>query len=288
MILILDAYFLENNNRNFNDMYLWYCGFEKCSPEHSFGPAVRPNYLLHYVLDGKGYYYVDNKKYTVCKNQGFLIAPNVVTFYHADNSDPWTYLWLGIDGNKVEFYLKSVGLDENNLIFTSESNDELKGYVMEMLKHHKITPYDSFKIEGLLYLFFSNLAKYNNSVSFNNENASRNMYINKAMEFIQHNYFSSIKVADIANYVCLNRSYLTSIFQKQLNMSPQQFLMEYRIRKGADLLITTDLSIRSISYSCGYTDSSTFSKAFKKLKGISPNEYRLNKKFSTSKLLAID
>lgn len=269
-------------------MYLCYCGFEKCASLHSFGPAIRPNYLLHYVLDGKGYYYVDNKKYTVSRNQGFLIAPNVVTFYQADKDEPWTYLWIGIDGDNVEFYLKSVGLDKTNLIFTSESNDELKGYVMEMLKHHKITPYDSFKIEGLLYLFFSNLAMHNDSICSNNENVSSNMYINKAIEFIQYNYFSPIKVKDIANYVCLNRSYLTCIFQKQLNMSPQQFLMEFRITKGVDLLKTTDLSIRSIAYSCGYTDAATFSKAFKNLKGISPNEYRLNNDFFTSKLLLKD
>ena len=91
---MLDVYYLENTNRNFNDMYLCYCGFEKCTPLHSFGPAIRPNYLLHYVLDGKGYYYANNKKYTVTKNEGFLINPNVITFYEADEEEPWTYLWI--------------------------------------------------------------------------------------------------------------------------------------------------------------------------------------------------
>ncbi|MGY5240456.1 AraC family transcriptional regulator [Clostridium tertium] len=285
MIFILDVYFLENNNRDFNDMYLCYCGMEKCLPLYSFGPAVRPTYLLHYVIDGKGYYYVDNKKYTVNKNQGFLINPNVVTFYQADEDDPWTYLWIGIDGNRVELYLRSVGLDKNNLIFNCTSNDELKDYVMEMLKHHKITPYDSFKIEGLLYLFFSNLAKDNKNISLNNKDESYNTYINKAIEFIQNNYLSPIKVTDIADYVCLNRSYLTSIFQKHLNMSPQKFLMEFRIAKAAEFLYNTNLPISSIAYSCGYNDPLAFSKAFKKAKGVSPKEYRLDKEEHVSKYL---
>jgi len=285
VIIILEVYFSENNNRDFNDMYLCYCGLEECQPLHYFGPAIRPNYLLHYVLDGKGYYYVDDKKYTVNKNEGFLISPNVVTFYQADKENPWTYLWIGIDGNKVETYLKSVGLNKNNLIFKSNEDDELKRYVMQMLNHHKSTATDAFMIEGLLYFFFSKLAKDNKSLLLNNETPSYNTHINKAIEFIQNNYHSQIKITDIADYVCLNRSYLTSIFQKHLDMSPQKFLMEFRITKASELLYSSDLPIGNIAYSCGYNDPLAFSKAFKKIKGVSPKEYRLNKDYSPSKLL---
>lgn len=266
-------------------MYLCYCGLEKCTPLHSFGPAIRPNYLLHYVLDGKGYYYVNDHKYTVTKNQGFLICPNVVTFYQADKDNPWTYLWLGIDGDKVTTYLQAIGLNENNLIFDSEYASELKDYTLDMLKHHTTSASDSFKIEGLLYLFFSKLSKSCKAINSTTEDESSNIYINKAIEFIQNNYHNQIKVTDIADYICLNRSYLTSIFQKNLKMSPQKFLMEFRITKAAELLYNTDLSIGNIAYSCGYNDPLAFSKAFKKIKGISPKEYRNNKKETTEKFL---
>lgn len=283
---MLDVYYLENTNRNFNDMYLCYCGFEKCVPLHSFGPAIRPNYLLHYVLDGKGYYYVDDKKYTITKNQGFLINPNTVTFYQADKDDPWTYLWIGIDGLKVSHYLKAIGLDKENLIFNYNDPDILKDYLMDMLKNHKSSDSNAFKIEGLLFLFFSKLSENVKSIPNNNNNDMySNLYINKAIEFIQNNYHNQIKVSDIAKYTCLNRSYLTSIFQKYLQMSPQRFLMKFRITKASDLLYNTDLPIRNIAYSCGYSDPLAFSKAFKKIKGVSPKEYRNNKDESTKQFL---
>ena len=275
---MLDIYFLENTNRNFNDLYLCYCGLEKCAPLYSFGPAVRPTYLLHYVLEGQGYYYVNDNKYTVSKNQGFLIEPNVVTFYQADKDNPWTYLWIGIDGDKAKLYLNSAGLNENHLIFTYEKDDSLKEYVLEMLKHHTMSDSDAFKIEGLLYLFFSKLCEDRKEIPSMNKEENTNNYINKAIEFIQNNYHNSIKVTDIANYICLNRSYLTSIFQNNLNMSPQKFLMKFRITKAAELLYNTNLSITNIAYSCGYSDPLAFSKAFKKIKGISPKEYRNTKK----------
>lgn len=282
---MLDIYFLENTNRNFNDLYLCYCGLEKCAPLYSFGPAVRPTYLLHYVLEGQGYYYVNDNKYTVSKNQGFLIEPNVVTFYQADKDNPWTYLWIGIDGDKAKLYLNSAGLNENHLIFTYEKDDSLKEYVLEMLKHHTMSDSDAFKIEGLLYLFFSKLCEDRKEIPSMNKEENTNNYINKAIEFIQNNYHNSIKVTDIANYICLNRSYLTSIFQNNLNMSPQKFLMKFRITKAAELLYNTNLSITNIAYSCGYSDPLAFSKAFKKIKGISPKEYRNTKKETTEKFL---
>ena len=283
---MLDVYYLENTNRNFNDMYLCYCGFEKCVPLHSFGPAIRPNFLLHYVLDGKGYYYVDDKKYTITKNQGFLINPNTVTFYQADKDDPWTYLWIGIDGLKVSHYLKAIGLDKENLIFKYNDPDILKDYLMDMLKNHKSSDSNAFKIEGLLFLFFSKLSENVKSIPSTNDNdLSSNLYINKAIEFIQDNYHNQIKVSDIAAYTCLNRSYLTSIFQKYLQMSPQKFLMNFRITKAADLLYDTDLPIGNIAYSCGYNDPLAFSKAFKKIKGVSPKDYRNNKDESKKQFL---
>ena len=138
---------------------------------------------------------------------------------------------------------------------------------------------------GLLYLFFSKLCENHKETSSLTREENTNNYINKAIEFIQNNYHNPIKVSDIANYVCLNRSYLSTVFQNNLNMSPQKFLMEFRITKAATLLYDTDLPITNIAYSCGYSDPLAFSKAFKKIKGVSPKEYRLKKKETTEKFL---
>ena len=68
-------------------------------------------------------------------------------------------------------------------------------------------------------------------------------------------------------------------------MSPQKFLMKFRITKAAELLYNTDLPISNIAYSCGYSDPLAFSKTFKKIKGVSPKEYRNTKKETTEKYL---
>ena len=99
-------------------------------------------------------------------------------------------------------------------------------------------------------------------------------YVKRAIDFIRENYHDSIKVTDVADYVCINRSYLYTLFRKYLNMSPQQFLALYRITKAAELLKSTDFTVESIALSCGYSDALVFSKAFRLMKGMSPSRFR--------------
>ena len=87
----------------------------------------------------------------------------------------------------------------------------------------------------------------------------------------------------MADYVCINRSYLYSLFQEALEMSPQQFLSRYRITKAAELLLTSSLSIESIALSTGYKDPFVFTKAFKNWTGTSPTMYRKEKKKKSTK-----
>ena len=80
--------YLELENKSFEDFYLKFCGMQECKPNYSYGPAVRPNYLLHYCLSGQGEYHVNNQVYQIKAGDAFLIMPNVVTYYQADQHEP--------------------------------------------------------------------------------------------------------------------------------------------------------------------------------------------------------
>ncbi|GIM28780.1 AraC family transcriptional regulator [Clostridium polyendosporum] len=264
---------LDLARRDTLDLFVCYCGIEECKPGYSYGPAIRSQYLIHYVLDGEGTYYVNNKTYKLKKNQGFLICPNVITFYKADTENPWTYIWIGFDGIKASTYLKYANLHKDNLIFEYDEDDALKEYILDMLKHNTLNYGDELRIQGLLYLFLSRLIHTAPPYLQPKDKASK-LYIVKSIEFIEKNCSNNIKITDIAHYVGLNRSYLTSLFKSNLNMSPQAFLLNFRMDKACELLGNVELSIGDVARSVGYTDALAFSKVFKKSKGMSPREYR--------------
>lgn len=268
-----DSYVLQLQDRKFKDLYLMTCGYAKCDPLHSFGPAVRPNYIIHFVLEGRGKYQVGDEVYEISGGQGFLIEPEVLTFYQADAKDPWTYLWIGFQGEKAQEFMKDIGLNSQKLIFRSKHAEKLKEIVVSMLKNNTYSVTSQFILEGLLYTFLSVLTE-DIEITFSSEKERENLYIRKAIEYIQNTYSNNIKVTDIASYVCINRSYLYTLFQKNTGMSPQEYLANYRLTRAAELLDVTDLPVSSVAMSCGYRDPLVFSKAFKGKKGISPSQYR--------------
>ena len=80
---------------------LYFCGSEHCTPGHSYGPAVRPHYLLHIILQGHGRYQYKGETYALQAGDAFLISPAEVTYYQADEVHPWSYAWVGFDGQAV-------------------------------------------------------------------------------------------------------------------------------------------------------------------------------------------
>lgn len=267
------AYKLDFNNEKKGSLYVNCCGCSQTQPLHSFGPAVKPHYLIHFVLSGRGIFRSGEKEYHLEAGYGFLIEPEELAFYQADEKNPWTYVWVGFAGSEAENYLHAMGLSGRHPVFKSDRSQELYDTVRDMMEHNTFGMANDLRRNGLLSIFLSLIASGIDVVD-RNETDRGNAYVRKAVSFIQSNYCNPIKVTDIAEYVCINRSYLYTLFQNYLGMSPQQFLTAFRITKARELLESTSYPIESIALSCGYTDALNFTKAFRGMKGISPSAFR--------------
>ncbi len=230
------------------------CGHSTTAPLHSFGPAVRPHYLIHFILKGKG------------------IEPDILTFYQADEKEPWEYLWVGFNGSSVSNILNQIGLSCEQTIFQCGESGELYRLVDEMLAYSKSSFSSELKRTGLLYQFLSILAQ--NPIDTLSQTSGEYIYIKRAIAYIKNNYWDNMHIYDIASYINIDRSYLYLLFEKYLNRSPSEYLALFQLTRASELLSTTTLSIESISISCGYSDPATFSKAFKRLMKMSPSAYR--------------
>ena len=234
-------------NDKTGSLYVNCCGCSQTEALHSFGPASKPHYLIHYVLSGKGHFRFHDKEYRLEAGYGFLIQPNELAFYQADAKDPWSYLWVGFAGSRAEEYLHSMGLSDRHPIFSCDKSEELYSIVRDMMEHNTFGIADDLRRNGLLGVFLSVIADSAGVVAREEEDKG-NQYVKKAVSFIQSNYCNPIKVTDVADYVCINRSYLYTLFQ--------------------------NYPIESIALSCGYSDALVFTKAFHAMKGMSPSKYR--------------
>lgn len=98
--------------------------------------------------------------------------------------------------------------------------------------------------------------------------------ISRAMVFIDENYMNNISLNDVAESINMSYFYFSRLFKESTGQSFSDYLTEYRVEKSIELMRDESLSIKQISYDIGYNDPNYFSKIFKKLKGITPTDYR--------------
>lgn len=267
---------LRNIEKQTNDLYLVHCGHQKCQPGYTYNHKIPNEYHLHFVLSGSGKLEANGKLYHISKEDIFLIPKNVPVQYFADEEDPWEYIWVTFDGTLSKKYLNYAGISADNPVITSSI--PVKVYlpiIQKILDTNELTFANELKRVGYLFEMISILIEAQSASRRENNqyDYSGDTYVEYAVSIIKHNY-DHIKINDIAQYIGINRSYLTSIFKKKMNVSPQEYLVSYRLKRGAELLRTTSLSIQDISVSVGYDNPLTFSKMFKQTYGLSPKNYR--------------
>ena len=267
------AYQLEFFGEKSGSLFVNCCGMSKTEPFHSFGPAIKPHYVIHFILGGRGRFSIGGREYYLERGFGFLIPPDALAFYQADEVNPWTYIWVGFYGSMAKALITSMGLSAANPVFKSDRETELYQAVMDMMEHNTVGIANDLRRNGQLHLFLSLIAE-SAHIEERGETDKADQYVRRAVEFILSNYCNPIKVTDVADYVCINRSYLYTLFRNAMGMSPQQFLTTFRITRAAELLQLTSLPVESIALSCGYSDPLVFTKSFKQMKKMSPSSYR--------------
>lgn len=259
---------------NHSDMIYYHFGSQNCDPGYAFGPSVRNNYLIHYVRSGKGIFRSCGKEHVLRQGQGFLIVPGDITYYQADLDDPWHYSWIGFDGLKAQSILQQANLSEQSPIFTINNHAAMLQCFDMMEEAQKFTYGRETRLVSGVYLFLSHIMEYADGERSEKTGDPKALYIKTSIEYIEKNFSRKMTIQELADYIGLNRSYLCAIFKEAVHVSPQQYLVRFRMEHACELLGNRSLSIGDVSRSVGYDDPFVFSKMFAKIKGAAPSEYR--------------
>lgn len=99
-----------------------------------------------------------------------------------------------------------------------------------------------------------------------------------ALEYIQENYSEDISLKDIAMSINISKSECCRSFKRVLNITPFEYLMEYRVLKSTQYLCNSNDSIANIALNVGFNGISYYGKVFKKYMNCTPSQYRRNNK----------
>ena len=260
-------------------LYLTLCGVERCAPGYSVGPYAREHYHLHVILSGRGTLKIGDQTWHLHGNQAFLLKPFDTAFYQADPEDPWHYCWLTFDGTAARRCMDAAGFPDGVHVRECYVDaGELLRPLRRLLDCAEPTVSNELRRMSLAMEFLALVIDSNRQ----GETAVRERtgdspdgYVEQALDMI-HLHYSSIRIGEVARYIGINRSYLTKIFREKMKVSPQEYLLRFRLNLSCDLLLNTNASIQEIAQKVGYENPLTFSKIFKRAYVISPRGFRQN------------
>ena len=100
--------------------------------------------------------------------------------------------------------------------------------------------------------------------------------VKQAMRYIQENFSQKLSLDSIAQAAMTNRSELCRCFRRVLDLTPGEFVLQYRLERALSMLEDPHLHIAEIAESCGFCSPSHFGSQFAKHLGCTPLQYRKN------------
>ena len=245
-------------------------GWEVHKAGSSYGPAERDYYILHFITKGKGRFVIGDKEYILKKGDCFLLPPKITTYYEADKKNPYTYYWVGFDGIEAKGLLEKTGLviGDNYVIHPKNFNS-----VFEMFSNFDVSTTNNsaipYQLVGKLYLLFSEIMSDQSS-----ENEQKSNYVDLAINYMNLNYAKNISIELLSRIVGVDRTYFYRLFKESTKISPKEYLSNLRIEKAKMLLCNSNMNIKEIALSVGFSNYLSFERVFKEKSGVNPTIYR--------------
>ena len=239
----------------FTDIKPIFAGMSQCKSLHSYGPAVRHYCLIHYCVRGKGIFRNESGTYEITKGKAFIINPDEVTFYSADEKDPWMYTWIAFSGAVCE---KIKGLSP---VITLEDPSVFEE-IQKLVAQGVCAP--ERYLVCLIKLFEEILPQSPDNMP---------SYALRAKDYIKLHYMEDISVESIAATFNIDRRYLLRLFKREFGITIVNHIVHTRLDAAYDFL-ASGFSVSKSAVMCGYGDAYNFSKMFKKYHGISPSEVK--------------
>lgn len=232
---------------------------------------------LFLVLEGAIDFYINSSLFAIKSGQFILVNSNEV--HSIDCPSPNTTIVLQIPS----------GLFENNLGNTDclsfrrtcgEQDSTLAALIQRLYETYEQKKY-GYRLQCLsdffclLHLLVTNYQ----ILTVDEERRNQNRQLEKLSyitNYIEKNYREDLTLESVACKFGFSPSYLSRMFQKYAGINYKAYLLELRTDMGYRLLVNTPQSVGEIAMSCGFPDSRSFSKAFRKRYGTTPTEYRKN------------
>ncbi|NQU53030.1 MAG: AraC family transcriptional regulator [Bacteroidetes bacterium] len=234
---------------------------------------VLKEFQINYITEGEGILENTNGTFPLKKGSVFITFPGVWHRYKPLTKTGWTENYIGFNGELARKLIAQPQFDPKNPVFNFGIKEEL---IDTYLKIFDLVEKEQPGYQQIASGMIIKLLGY--IISFEKQKGFSGKTIAKVIEVIRFEMRQNIeKVFDLkamAQNHHVSYSYFRKMFKKYTGVSPGQYHLQLRIMRAKELLISTDKSIKEISYELGFQSIFYFSNMFKKKEGTTPSHFR--------------
>ncbi len=268
-------------------LFLNVAGSAKVLPDVDYPPPKHPSeyfftwekgrilneFQINYITEGSGI--LENKYGTFPLKQGsiFVTFPEVWHRYKPNPKTGWTEIYIGFDGELARKLISSPRFSAREPVFNPGIKEEFLDSFLKIFdlveKEH---PGYQQIASGMVIKILGYIISFQKQKDFSGKAIAK---IIEAIRFeMRQNTSEEIDLKALALKYNVSYSFFRKMFKKYTGVSPGQYHLQLRITRAKELLVSTDKSIKEISYELGFQSIFYFSNIFKKKEGVTPSKFR--------------
>lgn len=234
---------------------------------------ILEEFQVNYISEGQGLLENDQGSFQVKPGTVMIIRPGVWHRYRPEPKTGWHEHYVGFDGEIARHLLQQfVYSDKPALIRCGYREELVDTYLKLYALVQQETPGFQQVCSGLVIKLLGYIVAFKKQQDFTGKHIEQ--VIQKIRFHMHENVEDRIDLPRMAGDHHIGYSYFRKMFKKYTGVSPHQYLLSLKILRARELLLSSDKSIKQISYHLGFSSIYYFSRFFKDKVGVNPSELR--------------
>jgi AraC-like DNA-binding protein len=254
-------------------LYPTVLGKNSSNATYKITPHNKTDHILIYCIDGHGLFTFNNKKRKVSRGDLVVLPANQNYLYQTDNKHKGSIYWVHFNGDLADDFT-------NRLTMKMEDNHATVGILANILADFEnllelaSRGYTATNVIHAVHVLQQALSFLALQLRLKTIGGRSNFDVTAIEKVMREHLHKELSLAELANYCKISKYHFSKKFKALTDTSPIQHFINMKIQQACFQLDNSDFTIKFIAEQLGYNDPYYFSRLFKKIVGLSPQQYR--------------